>query len=269
MGPYNQPLPTPANPLQRMEAGLKLVHATFAAMSGPQFLGLNATFGCHTQDTPDVVVCDFASPGCHDFARHVGASLVLNVPDAYSSINFVSVDAATPSLQGALSWPVISREVLEAAREQQSSLTLGGVVARSETRAIRLVFHTIMSNYLSHLQQEWRPSGLPVYVKCLLLVPCATCVRVAWLGRCQVAAVCAGLPRGGVLELLCWVLLVRGSGLAVRKLRWQSIVARVDAQLPSTHPSVEQSPLPASANACCCKHKCVCVDLQVFFRELG
>jgi hypothetical protein len=33
--------------------------------------------------------CDFISYGCHDFAAHIGAALIINAPDAMSPINMV------------------------------------------------------------------------------------------------------------------------------------------------------------------------------------
>ncbi len=140
------------------------MNATIGALSGPQFLGLTAAFGCGSADTPDVVVCDFASPGCHDFARLVGASLVLNVPDAYSAINFVSVDHATPAFFNAINWPVITRDVLLEAKAGQSALSLSGVLSRASSGLFSLLFYSVVTAYARRWEQDWRPKDLPMYV---------------------------------------------------------------------------------------------------------
>ena len=130
-------------------------------LAQPQFLGLNATFGCHTQDTPDVVVCDFASPGCHDFARHVGASLVLNVPDAMSTINFVTADPTTPPFSHAITWPVITTGVLEEDAQGQYEASVRGTLLRAVVRAFTLLFQAYFASLGRAQALDWRPSDLP------------------------------------------------------------------------------------------------------------
>jgi hypothetical protein len=112
--------------VQRSDIEMGLIHDIVTLVTEPLFTGLSNAFGCQALDTPDVVVyvlrarksrapgallggpdaaaaaawlvawlvfvvprCDFISYGCHDFASHVGASLIINAPDAMAPVNMV------------------------------------------------------------------------------------------------------------------------------------------------------------------------------------
>ena len=112
-----------------------LIHDIVTLVTEPLFTGLNTAFGCQALDTPDVVVyvlparksrvpgallggpdvvaaaawlvawfvvsrCDFISYGCHDFASHVGASLIINAPDAMTPMNMVRTLHVHPARSG-------------------------------------------------------------------------------------------------------------------------------------------------------------------------
>jgi hypothetical protein len=66
--------------LQRVEAGLNLIGATIRASAGELYAGLLHTFS-EGANRPDVVICDFPSIGCHEYAVSLGIPMLLNNAD--------------------------------------------------------------------------------------------------------------------------------------------------------------------------------------------
>ena len=136
-----------------------MAEQTLCKHAQPLFEGLLATFG---NDRPDIVVCDFASVGCHDFAAAVGATLLLNQPDVLQTISWRWNDWLVPLLdaEGRLTSPAAVHDAI--ATHQSNSIA--GFLSRVHTRALVGIMASLLPWGLGRAQQRcWpdRPASLP------------------------------------------------------------------------------------------------------------
>jgi hypothetical protein len=111
---------------------------------------------------PDVVVCDFASSGCHEFAVAVGAVLVINQPDVIQMISWRWSDWTVPLIDVDADFP--TRDAARKVFDVHNSHTVSGLLSRLWHRAVAIVLYYGVPLAASQIQERcWpdRPSFLP------------------------------------------------------------------------------------------------------------
>jgi hypothetical protein len=154
--------------LQSDDVTLKFFQKVVQAHSKPLFDGLMAAFGpAAVQGTsgarlPNIVVCDFISLGCADFAYMVNATLVFSQPDILQMAPYHMGSSLSPIIR--------SSEVLRTRGEAAArwrdhlSLTLSGLLSRIDTFIQPLVMQALLplGNNTDMLLYEGRPWHLPL-----------------------------------------------------------------------------------------------------------
>ncbi len=134
---------------QRNQAGYKLAEHTFYTRVEPLYTGLIESFGCDSADTPDVVVCDVGSPGCHEFALLVNATLLISVCDAMSIIDWVAHDPRVPAFLEAAEWN-LTLDLVENALAEYRSLSVVGTLKRLALRAAGTGFQWFIARQMAN-----------------------------------------------------------------------------------------------------------------------
>ena len=115
---------------QRVVAGLDVAADLFYTYPEQQLQWLHKTFGCGTDDTPDVVVCDSGTAGCHDFALKNDIPFVMNVADVMSFLAWANVDTRLPPFLSAMAWKNISYDMVVQNRHDFSGTSATGLLYR-------------------------------------------------------------------------------------------------------------------------------------------
>ena len=145
--------------IQSDEAVGQFVNDTIVTHSKPLFDGLMAKFGPGAGRTPDLVVCDFSSLGCSDFARAVNATLLTNNPDVLQVALAHIGSSMTPLLR---SHEFLgSKEAVLARWNEHVSWGLSGLLSRLE-RVLQLTLVRILIPLVSgRWSYDGRPASLP------------------------------------------------------------------------------------------------------------
>jgi hypothetical protein len=147
---------------------LKFLQRVVQAHSKPLFDGLMAKFGPAAVAAtpgarlPNVVVCDFISLGCADFAYMVNATLVLSQPDILQMAPYHMGNSLSPIIR--------SHEVLRTREEAQArwrdhlAVSLSGLLSRIDAFIQPLVMEALtpLGNRTGMLWYEGRPWHLPL-----------------------------------------------------------------------------------------------------------
>jgi hypothetical protein len=141
-------------------AVVSFVNDTFVTHAAPLFHGLMAKFGPGTGvAVPDVVVCDYSSLGCSDFARFINATLILNMPD----VNQAALDHTGVTLAPFLRSHEFFKSPAEvqARWDEHTSWTIAGLMSRLDRMAQQLVPRLFFPFYAHNWSYNGRPATLP------------------------------------------------------------------------------------------------------------